>query len=156
MATGDNDGGTSKRLLGCFLTGLQEKHHSVFVVGTANDLSALPPELLRKGRFDETFFVDFPTEEECSAIFDIHLRRRKQDPAAFDLIALVEATEGFSGAEIEQAVISGLYRSLFHKYLCDTKLLLHEIKETVPLAVSRHEDIERLRHEGRTRFVGVS
>lgn len=156
MATGDNDGGTSKRLLGAFLTWLQEKHHSVFVVGTANDLTALPPELLRKGRFDETFFVDLPTVDERAAIFDIHLRRRKQDPAAFDLKALVAATEGFSGAEIEQAVISGLYRALYHQHLCDTNLLLHEIKETVPLAVSRHESIERLRHEGRTRFVSVS
>ena len=155
LSTGDNDGGTSKRLLGSFLTWLQEKHQSVFVVGTANDLTALPPELLRKGRFDEIFFVDLPAAEERAAIFDIHLRRRKQDPSTFDFNVLVEASDQFSGAEIEQAIISALYRSLYHKYPCDTKLLVHEMSETVPLAVSRREDIEKLRHEGRTRFVSV-
>lgn len=156
LATGDNDGGTSKRLLGSFLTWLQEKHQSVFVVGTANDLTTLPPELLRKGRFDEIFFVDLPNPSERASILDIHLRRRKQDPDALDMAALVAATNGFSGAEIEQVIISALYRSLHHRYPCDSKLLLHEIQETVPLSVSRRESIEELRHEGRTRFVGVS
>src|SRR5688500_14246994 len=101
----DADGGLSQRLFGAFLTWLQEKKDGVFVVGAANDLNRMPPELLRKGRFDEIFFVDLPTTEERRSIFTIHLRMRKQDPAKFDVERLAAASEGFSGAEIEQAVI---------------------------------------------------
>ena len=109
------DGGVSQRLFGTFLTWLQEKKEQVFVVATANDLFSLPPELLRKGRFDEIFFVDLPDGSERKTIFEIHLRLRKQDPEKFDLRALVEESDGFSGAEIEQAVIAGLYRALHAK-----------------------------------------
>lgn len=150
------DGGLSQRLFGAFLTWLQEKQHPVFVAATANDLFNTPPELLRKGRFDEIFFVDLPTEAERTAIFQIHLRLRKQSPDDFDLGRLCAASEGFSGAEIEQAVIASLYRALYQKRPLDTGLLLEELAETVPLSVSRREDITRLREMARGRFVNVN
>ena len=154
-ASSESDAGLSRRIFGSFLTWLQEKKQEVFVVGAANDLSIVPPELLRKGRFDEIFFVDLPNEPERAEIFRIHLRRRKQNPEAFDLSRLVEASDGFSGAEIEQAVISSLYRSLHQKVPISTELLLEEISQTVPLSISRAEDISELREMARTRFVPV-
>jgi hypothetical protein len=158
MATGggEADGGVGRRMFGSFLTWLQEKQHEVFVVATANDLSILPPELLRKGRFDEIFFVDLPNAEERGAILTIHLKLRKQNPKRFDLYRLVEVTEGFSGAEIEQVVIAGLYRGLHLKQPLDTELLVKEIGETVPLSVSRREDMQKLREMARGRFVSVN
>ena len=153
---GGEDGGVSQRLFGSFLTWLQEKSESVFVVATANDLTHTPPELLRKGRFDEVFFVDLPTESERTEIFGIHLRLRKQDPSGFDLEALVGTTAGFSGAEIEQAVIGGLYRALHDRIPLNTQLLLDEISATVPLSVSKREDIARLRDLAQDRFVPAS
>lgn len=153
---GDADGGVSRRLFGTFLTWLQEKRQEVFVVATANDLSLLPPELLRKGRFDEVFFVDLPDPQERKIIFEIHLKLRRQQPKSFDLEQLVEATDGYSGAEIEQAVIAALYRGLHQKQPLNTELLLQEISETIPLSVSRREDIQRLREIGRERFVNVA
>jgi SpoVK/Ycf46/Vps4 family AAA+-type ATPase len=155
--TGESqDGGLSKRLFGAFLTWLQEKQQPVFVVATANDLFNTPPELLRKGRFDEIFFVDLPTDAERHSIFGIHLELRKQSPAQFDIDRLVAATEGFSGAEIEQAVIASLYRAIYQKKPLDTELLLVELEETVPLSVSRAEDITRLRETAKGRFVNVN
>lgn len=151
----ESDGGLSRRLFGAFLTWLQEKRQLVFVVATANDLSALPPELLRKGRFDEVFFVDLPTAEEREAILKIHLAQRAQDPKAFDLEKIVAACDGFSGAEIEQAVIAGLYRSLSRKRALDTTTILEEIAQTVPLSVTRREDVEQLRELAKDRFVPV-
>lgn len=151
----DNDGGVSSRLFGAFLTWLQEKSASVFVVATANDISRLPPELLRKGRFDEIFFVDLPNVEERIKILGIQLTLRKQIPKTFNLNALARATEGFSGAEIEQAVISALYRALHMKIPLDTELLMMELSETKPLSVSRAEDVQRLRTEASGRFVPV-
>ena len=153
--SGDADGGLSRRLLGSFLTWLQERHADVFVVATANDLGVLPPEFLRKGRFDEIFFVDLPDDDERTAIFRIHLGLRKQDPAGFDLPRVVAASAGFSGAEIEQAVIGGLYRALHAKRPLTTELLIEELHGTVPLSVSRREDIEGLRQTARERFVSV-
>ena len=153
---GDMDGGLSRRLFGAFLTWLQEKQQEVFVVATANDLSALPPELLRKGRFDEIFFVDLPNTEERREIFAIHLALRKQDRESHDLERLVQAAEGFSGAEIEQAVITALYRALHQDCPLTTEILVKEIGDTVPLSVSRREDVERLRELARERFVPVS
>jgi hypothetical protein len=152
----ESDGGVSRRILGSLLTWLQEKDESVFVVGVANDLFALPPELLRKGRFDEIFFVDLPGEEERIEIFRIHLALRKQDPASFDLPRLAEATAGFSGAEIEQAVIASLYRSLHEKRPLDEELICEEVRETVPLSVSRAEDVARLRATAAGRFTPVA
>jgi hypothetical protein len=157
LSAGGNeyDGGVSKRILATFLTWLQEKREDVFVVATANDLSALPPEMLRKGRFDEIFFVDLPTAAEREEIFRIHLCHRCQDPAGFDLGYLAEATNGWSGAEIEQAVTAALYDSLHRDRPLDTTLLLTEVSATVPLSVSRREDVERLRATARDRFVPV-
>lgn len=151
----DTDGGLSRRLFGYFLTWLQEKSHEIFVVATANDLSMIPPELLRKGRFDEIFFVDLPEADERTDILKIHLSRRNQELRNFDISPLVEATEGFSGAEIEQVVITSHYRALYEQRPADTNLLVEEIKGTVPLSVSRREDIQRLRAIARERFVGV-
>ena len=157
FATGTNtDAGLSRRMLGSFLTWLQERQAPVFVAATANDLSGVPPELLRKGRFDEIFFVDLPDAVERDAIFRIHLELRKQDASKFDLPALASAANGFSGAEIEQAVVSSLYRALHDRQSLTTALLLEEIGQTSPLSVSRREDIERIREIGRARFVPVS
>jgi SpoVK/Ycf46/Vps4 family AAA+-type ATPase len=151
----DSDGGLSRRLFGSFLTWMQEKSQEVFVVATANDLSQLPPELLRKGRFDEIFFVDLPNDRERTTILQIHLTRHRQTPHNLDLVALVTVTDGFSGAEIEQAVIASLYRSLYLQKPLDTTILLDTIKATVPLSVSRREDLEKLRAIAQERFVSV-
>jgi hypothetical protein len=152
----DADGGLSQRLFGAFLTWLQEKKDGVFVVAAANDIARLPPELLRKGRFDEIFFVDLPSQEERETIFTIHLRARKQDVAQFDLKALATAAEGFSGAEIEQAVIASLYRTLRAKEPLTTAVLFDAIRETVPLCVSRREDVAKLRAFSKSRFTPVA
>lgn len=148
------DGGTTARVMSTFLTWLNEKESPVFVLATANDISQLPPELLRKGRLDEIFFVDLPSGEERHTIFDIHLRRRQRDPAKFDLPALVEAADGFSGAEIEQAVISALYDAFYLGRALETSDILKSIRETVPLSKTMSERITDLRAwaEGRARF----
>lgn len=153
--SGDADAGLSRRLFGAFLTWLQEKKQEVFVVATANDLSSLPPELLRKGRFDEIFFVDLPDDGEREAIWKIHLGLRKQDSTKFDLVKIVSASDGFSGSEIEQAVVAALYRALHQKTALTTDLLIEELTRTVPLSVTRREDIERLREMAQGRFVPV-
>lgn len=153
--SGDADAGLSRRLFGAFLTWLQEKKQDVFVIATANDLSSLPPELLRKGRFDEVFFVDLPDDAERDAIWKIHLGLRKQDSAQFDLGKIVSASDGFSGSEIEQAVVAGLYRALHRKTPLTTDLLIEELTHTVPLSVTRREDIDALRQTAEGRFVNV-
>ncbi|MEL6813525.1 MAG: AAA family ATPase [Cyanobacteria bacterium J06598_3] len=152
---GDADGGLSTRLFGSFLTWLQEKSEEVFVVATANDISALPPELLRKGRFDEIFFVDLPDAEERATIFQIHMARHHQDAKQFDLPRLIAASDGFSGAEIEQAIVTSLYHALYETCPVNTALIEHTIKATVPLSVSRREDLQRLRAIAQSRFVSV-
>lgn len=153
--SGEVDGGLSQRLFGSFLTWLQEKRSGVFVVATANDLSALPPELLRKGRFDEVFFVDLPTPDERIEIFRIHLTFRRQDPAQFDLPALAAATEGFSGAEIEHVVVTSLLEALQSRVPADTNSILRVIGSIIPLSVSRRADIEQLRARAEEQFVPV-
>jgi ATPase family protein associated with various cellular activities (AAA) len=150
----ESDGGLGRRLFGSFLTWMQEKKEAVFVAATSNDLSAVPPELLRKGRFDEIFFVDLPGSPERTEILAIHLRLRRQDPAAFDLEVLTEATEGMSGAEIEQAVVAALYGMLAEgETRLTTARILAEIGRTVPLSRSRREQVETLRALARERFV---
>jgi MoxR-like ATPase len=149
------DSGTSQRIFATLLSWLQEKKKPVFVVATANDVFRLPPELMRKGRFDELFFVDLPEPEERRAIWEIHLRKKKQDAARFDLAALVAASDGMSGAEIEQAVVSGLYRSLHEKRALDGAMLAEELAGTVPLSRTRAEELARLRELARGRFVPV-
>lgn len=155
QSNGDSDGGLSSRLFGYFLTWLQEKSEEVFVVATANDLSKLPPELLRKGRFDEIFFVDLPDDQERATIFQIQMMRHRQDPKRFDLSRLILASDGFSGAEIEQVIVSALYHAMHEKCPVDTDLVEQTIKATVPLSVSRREDLQRLRAIAQSRFVSV-
>jgi hypothetical protein len=151
------DAGLSRRIFGAFLTWLQEKRAEVFVVATANDLSALPPELLRKGRFDEIFFIDLPTADERSEIFTLHLARRKQEPTRFDLPALVAAADGFSGAEIEQAIVTSLYGLIAENgETLTTAHVLAELAATIPLSRTRREEITALRALAGERFVPAS
>ncbi|MEI2702294.1 MAG: AAA family ATPase [Baekduia sp.] len=145
----DEGGAVGRRMLGTFLSWLQEHRADIFVVATSNDLTQLPPELQRKGRFDEVFFVDLPTAAEREAIFAVQLRLRNQDPAAFDLPSLAAASEGFSGAEIEQAVVAGLLRALAAKQAPGPSLVVEELVATVPLSRSRPEAIEQVRARAR-------
>src|SRR5207249_1338368 len=124
QGSGMSDGGTTARVFGTFLTWLSEKRAPVFVVATANDISQLPPELLRKGRLDEIFFVDLPSREERMEIFGIHLAKRGRDPQPFDLDSLVACSENFGGAEIEQAVISALYDAFYARHELATEHIL--------------------------------
>jgi SpoVK/Ycf46/Vps4 family AAA+-type ATPase len=151
-AGGDEDGGTSQRVLGTFLSWLQERRGDVFVVATANDVQRLPAELLRKGRFDETFFVDLPDEAARRAILEIHLRRRKQAPEGFELAALARESEGHSGAELEQVVVSALYTAFSVKAPLTTGLLRDELRRMPSIASTAREKIAFLREwaAGRT------
>ena len=154
-AGGEEDGGVSQRVLGSFLSWLQDRKGDVFIVATANDVTRLPPELLRKGRFDEIFFVDLPDAESRAAIFRIHLRKRGQDPDRFDLAALASATEGFSGAEIEQAIVSALYTAFSAGTPLTMQLVLEEIARTRPLSETMAERIAALRAWARDRTVSA-
>ena len=159
IATGSGDGpdgGLSQRLLGTLLTWMAERTEPVFLVATANDIFRLPPELLRKGRFDELFFVDLPNASERAQIIGIHLQMRKQDPSRLDLSGLVAATAGFSGAELEQIVVGTLLGCLQSRVAATGDAFLAEAAATVPLSVSRAEDIARLRSLAAGRFVPVS
>jgi hypothetical protein len=148
-----SDGGTSSRVFGSLLTWLSEKKSSVFVIATANDISQLPPELLRKGRLDEIFFVDLPDHSERKEIFAIHLKKRARDPAKFDLGHLSDLTVGFNGAEIEEAIVSAMFDEFSGQVSMDTKLLETSVRETVPLSKTMHEELSRLREwsQGRAR-----
>jgi SpoVK/Ycf46/Vps4 family AAA+-type ATPase len=146
-----SDGGTTSRVFGSFITWLQEKETPVFVIATANNVSQLPPELLRKGRFDEIFFCDLPHREERRQIFDIHIRKKGRDPARFDLDKLIAVTSEYSGAEIEQAVIAALYDAFDTGEDLSTEGLLHSLHEIVPLSVTMRERIEAMREWARTR-----
>jgi MoxR-like ATPase len=146
-----SDAGTTARVFGTFLTWLSEKTAPVFVMATANDISQLPPELLRKGRFDELFFVDLPGAVERAEIFAIHLARRGRDPARFDLPALAAASADFSGAEIEEAVISALYEGFSRGEELNTAHVRAALEETVPLARTMSEHLQRLRDWARGR-----
>jgi AAA+ superfamily predicted ATPase len=150
---GGDDGGVSARVLGQFLTWMQERTADVFVIATANDIEKLPPEMLRKGRFDEIFFVDLPDAEARAAVFAIHLEKRGRDPRAFDIPALAAASDGFSGAEIEQAVVSALYTAFASKSELSTPLVLAEIRATRPLSQTMAEKVEGLRAWARGRTV---
>jgi hypothetical protein len=151
VSSGESDGGVSARVFGTLLTWLQEKTAPVFVVATANRVDALPPELLRKGRFDEIFFIDLPAPAERADIWKIHLHRRQREPARFDVEALARLAESFSGAEIEQAVISALYDAFAEKVELEQRHLVKTIEETFPLATTMREDITRLREWALTR-----
>ncbi len=145
QSSGMSDAGTTARVFATFLTWLQEKKAPVFVVATANDVALLPPELLRKGRFDEIFFLDLPTPSEREQIFAIHLRKRNRDPARFNLKKLAKATEGFSGAEIEQVIIGALFTAFDAGRDLTMDDLLSEIRATIPLSVMMREEIDELR-----------
>jgi AAA+ superfamily predicted ATPase len=139
------DGGLSQRMFGTLLTWLQEHQAPVFVVATANDIEALPPELLRKGRFDEIFFVDLPTPEVRAQIFSIHLRKHGRDPGKFDLQVLADASDGYSGSEIEQGVISALHEAYADKTEMDTSRLAAAIQASPPLSATMAEKVAALR-----------
>jgi ATP-dependent 26S proteasome regulatory subunit len=145
QSSGVSDGGTTARVFATFLTWMQEKTKPVFMVATANDVSKLPPELLRKGRFDEIFFIDLPDTEERKEIFSIHLKKRNRDPNNFDLDALARATSGFSGAEIEQAVIASLFSAFDAGRELTQQDMMDEAKNAVPLSRMMEEDIQELR-----------
>jgi len=157
QGSGATDGGTTARVFGTFLTWLSEKTAPVFVVATANDISQLPPELLRKGRLDEIFFVDLPSEQEREDIFRIHLLKRGRDAAKYDLPALAKSTASFSGAEIEEAINSALYDAFYARTELESAHVLAAIGQTVPLAKTMDEQISRLRNwaEGRARNASV-
>jgi len=146
-----SDAGTTARVFGNFVTWLQEKKSEVFVIATANNIEQLPPELLRKGRFDEIFFVDLPTMEERSEIYDIHLKKRNRNPDEFDLKKLAKESVGFSGAEIEQSVISALFDAFQSDKKLTTDIIIHGIKQTRPLSVTMKENIDSLRNWASTR-----
>jgi len=152
-AGNEADGGVSRRLLGTFLTWLQERDSLVFVVATANDVNQLPPELLRKGRFDEIFFVDLPDLADRREILALHLARRDRDPEGFDLTSLAEASEGFSGSELEQAIVAGLYTAFHSGRALDDAVLLAELEAAVPLSVTMAERVGALRDWARGRAV---
>lgn len=142
--------------LGYFLTWMQEKQAPVFVVATANEVRILPPELLRKGRFDEVFFVDLPNVHERLEILEIHLRRRGRDPEAFDLPSLAEETEKFSGAELEQLVVAGLFTAFADGRALDDGDLVDASRDMVPLAITMDDRLKELREWARTRARSAS
>jgi AAA+ superfamily predicted ATPase len=145
QGSGGSDGGTASRVFGTLLTWLSEKTAPVFVIATANDISSLPPELLRKGRLDEIFFVDLPSAEERADIFRIHLQKRGRNAAKFELSDLARASDGFSGAEIEEAIISALFDAFSRQVDVTTEIIRSALAETVPLSKTMSEEINRLR-----------
>jgi SpoVK/Ycf46/Vps4 family AAA+-type ATPase len=148
-----SDGGLSRRLFGTFVSWLQERRAPVFVAATANDITALPPELLRKGRFDEIFFVDLPAGAARRSIFAVHLARRRQEPGGFDLQELSRLADGFSGAEIEAAVVTALYHAFAERQPLGMDHLRQALRSTIPLSRTFRESIEALRAWARGRAV---
>ena len=147
------DAGVSSRLLASFLSWMQDRKAAVFVAATCNNVTVLPPELIRKGRFDELFFVDLPNQAERKQIFSIQLAKRKRNPADFDLEKVAAAAKGYSGAEIDAAVQGGLYAAYSEKKPLSTQSLLDALAQTVPLSTTRAEEIQTLREWARTRAV---
>lgn len=155
ISSGQDESGTSSRVLGTLLTWMAENRHRVFVVATANDIEKLPPELLRKGRLDEIYYVDLPTPLAREQIFAVHLEKRGKAPAEFDLRELAEQAAEFSGAEIEQAIVSAGYWAHSQGEPLNTGHILREIDSTQPLAVVRAESIAALRAWAQGRTVAV-
>ena len=152
-SSGDADAGLSQRLLATLLTWMQDRESGVFLAATSNNITVLPPEMLRKGRFDEIFFVDLPTAQARAALFTLHLKKRGRNPSAFDVTKLAAATDGFSGAEIEQAIVAGLYTAFNQKQQLSTEILLAEIRATQPLSVTRAEEVAAVREWAKSRAV---
>jgi len=153
---GTEDGGVSQRILGSFLNWMQDRTGEVFVVATANEIDRLPPEFLRKGRFDEIFFVDLPDTATRREIFGIHLTSRGQDAGSFDLDYLAEESVGFTGSEIEEVVVSGLYTAFSEEETLTTEALEREIRGTVPLSVTMAEKVDSLRSWAKSRTVSAN
>jgi len=147
----DSDGGTSSRIFGSFLTWMQEKTSPVFVMATANRVERLPGEFLRKGRFDEIFFVDLPTPEERQQIFNIHLSKRRRDITRFDIEQLAKVSDGFSGAEIEQALVAAMYEAFAQDREFTQLDIIAAIKATLPLSRTMTEQVTALRDWARQR-----
>jgi len=156
IAGGDYDSGTSRRILGSLLTWMAERKAAVFIVATANAIEQLPPELIRKGRLDEIFFVDLPDAATRSEIFTIHLQKREFEPADFDIDDLAQLAEGFSGAEIEQAVVAATYLAREHRVPLDTGHIRSEIGQTRPLSRVMAEKVAQLRAWARDRTVSAN
>ncbi len=150
-SSGSSDGGTSARVFGTFLTWMQDRASPVFVVATANDIAQLPPEFLRKGRFDELFFVDLPDEAARREIWQIHVRKRGRDPAKLDLNALVRHSDAYTGSEIEQAVIEALFDAFDDAHDLDTATLRRTLERSVPLSTTMAEQVTALRLWAKTR-----
>ena len=153
MGSTSGDGGLSRRMFGSLLTWMQEHREPVFMVATANDIESLPPELMRKGRFDEIFFVDLPGEEARQAILKIHMRKRRLNAEDFDLPALIAATEGFSGAEIEQGIIASRHEAFSRRESVTTQSLLDIYAASPPLSVTMAEKVAELRQWAQGRCV---
>jgi len=152
---GDGDTGAGKRMLGTLLTWMAERRSSVFLVATANDIDSLPPELMRKGRFDEIFFIDLPTPEVREGIFRIHLGRHKVPCDDAGLKPLVERSDGFSGAEIEAAVVAARYEAHARQQPPQVNLVMLELLRTKPLSVTRSEAVAALREWAKDRTVSA-
>ena len=152
ISISEHDSGTSQRILGTLLTWMAENKNPVFIVATSNDIQQLPPELIRKGRLDEVFFVDLPSEEVRQAILHIHAKKRELDTATLDMEQLAQLTDGFSGSELEQLVVSAIYSAHADDGVVDMDMMLGEIRQTQPLSVLMGEKIAALRSwaEGRT------
>ncbi len=151
-----SDGGTTSRVLSSFLTWMQEKNNPVFIIATANDISRLPPELLRKGRFDEIFFLDLPKSNERKDIFNIHLIKRGRNPENFDVNSFAQNTDGFSGSEIEELVISAMYDSFEENREVNSNDIINTIKHAVPLSHTMKESIDELRDWTKSRARSAS
>lgn len=154
-ASRSTDGGLSQRMFGTLLTWMQEHNAPVFLVATANDIEALPPELLRKGRFDEIFFVDLPDEATRAQIFEIHLAKRHRSAGEFDVAALAAASDGFTGAEIEQAIVSAMHEVFGTGSEVTTEAIMTAVQTSPPLAVTQAERIATLRNWAKGRCVPV-
>ena len=152
-SSGEADAGLSQRLLATLLTWMQDRESGVFLAATSNNITILPPEMLRKGRFDEIFFVDLPSGAVRCALFSLHLNKRGRDAVGFDVVKLAAASQGFSGAEIEQVIAAGLYTAFSQKQELSTEVLLEEIKSTQPLSVTRSEEITAIRDWAKSRAV---
>ncbi len=155
LAVSDNDGGTSRRMLGTLLTWMAEHRSRVFIAATANDIAILPPELVRKGRFDEIFFVDLPDAGTRAEILAIHMQRRELKPQLFPLDEIAEATEGFSGAELEHLIVAALYAAHAEGQPLSTDHLMSELEQTRPLSVTMAEPIAELRQWAESRAVAA-
>ena len=151
VGSADSDGGTSSRIFGTFLTWMQEKTSPVFVMATANRIEKLPSEFLRKGRFDEIFFVDLPNAEERKDIFQIHLQKRRRDIERFDLEQLTKVCDGFSGAEIEQGLVSAMYEAFAQGREFTQLDIIAAIRATLPLSKTMSEQVTALRDWARQR-----